>query len=39
MMSQTKNYRNHLQILEQEEIEQLYALPDFDPEDRLTFFT
>lgn len=38
-MSQTNNYRNHLQILEQEEIEQLYALPDFDLEDRLTFFT
>src|SRR5680860_969156 len=38
-MGRTDSYRNHLQILEQEELEQLYGLPDFDPGDRLAFFT
>lgn len=38
-MGRTDSYRNHLQILEQEELEQLYGLPDFDPGDRPAFFT
>ncbi len=32
-------YSGHLQILRPKEIEELYALPDFGPEDRITFFT
>lgn len=37
-MSNT-TYSGHLQILDTEEIEDLYSIPDFDPEDRITFFT
>ena len=37
-MSST-TYSGHLQILDAEEIEDLYSIPDFDPEDRVTFFT
>lgn len=32
-------YSEHLHILRPKEIDELYALPDFGPEDRITFFT
>ena len=32
-------FSGHLQILDTEEIEDLYSIPDFAPEDRITFFT
>lgn len=33
-----QTYRKHLHILSKEEIEQLYALPAFDPDERPLYF-
>ncbi len=38
-MSSSSTYDEHLQILQPKEIGELYTIPDFDLEDRITFFT
>lgn len=38
-MNPTSTYKDHLQILQPQEITELYTIPDFDLENRITFFT